>query len=150
MTVRLSTGLVNKMLDGGASGGLKVAGAWFMNIYAGTQPADANTGAGSSTILGLVTKDDDGVTALTFDAAAAGVSSKAAAQVWRFHGLTNGTSGWFRMWVTGDTPASDSTTYPRLDGSIGTSGADLNISNTAIVTSAVTTVDSFTVTLPRA
>ena len=151
MTIRLSTGLVNKMLDGGAGGGLKGAfTSGYMAIYAGTQPSDADTGAGSATQLGKVTKNDDGTTVITFDAAVLGVASKAAAETWRFHGLAAGTAGWFRMYVSGDTITTDSTSAARFDGSIGTAGADLNISNTNIILNAVTTVDSFTVTLPKA
>jgi len=151
MTIRLSTGLVNKMLDGGVGGGLKGAfTSGYMAIFAGTQPSDADTGAGSATQLGKVTKNDDGTTVITFDAAVLGVSSKAVAETWRFHGLAAGTAGWFRMYVSGDTITADSTSAARFDGSIGTAGADLNISNTNIIFSAVTTVDSFTVTLPKA
>ena len=151
MTIRLSTGLVNKMLDGDVGGGLKGAfTSGYMAIFAGTQPSDADTGSGSTTLLGTVTKNDDGTTVITFAAAAAGVSSKTVAEVWRFHGLAAGTAGWFRMYVTGEAVTGDSTAFARLDGSIGTAGADLNISNTNIILNAVTTVDSFTVTLPKA
>ena len=150
MTIRLSTGMTNKLLDGGTTGGIKGAFGGFMNIYAGSQPADADTGAGAAVLLGTVTNNDDGSTAITFDAAVAGVSSKAAAQNWKFHGLTGGVAGWFMLWQTGDTPAGTSTTFARITGSIGTAGADVNISNTTIVAAAVTTVDTFTVTIPKA
>ena len=41
-----------------------------------------------------------------------------------------------------------STTLVRLDGSIATSGADMNLSNIVIAIGAPTTIDSFTVTMP--
>lgn len=150
MTIRLSTGLVNKMLDGGAAGGLKAAMAGgFVAILAGSQPTDPDNGTGGQTLLGTVTNLDDGVTGIQFDSAVAGVSSKAAAQTWRFHGLANGVAGWFRIYQVGDTYTGSSSTFARLDGSLGTSGADINITNTTIVTAAVTTIDAFTVTLPK-
>lgn len=150
MTIRLSTGLVNKMLDGGVAGGLRAAMAGgFVAIFAGTQPTDADNSSGGQTLLGTVTNLDDGVTGILFDAAVAGVSSKAAAQTWRFHGITPGVAGWFRIYQTGDTYTGSSTTFARLDGSLGTSGADINISNTSILLNAVTTIDAFTVTLPK-
>jgi hypothetical protein len=149
MTIRLSTGMVNKMLDGGTTGGVKGAFGGFMAIFAGSQPADADSGSGSAVLLGTATNNDDGVTALTFDAAVAGVSSKAAAQTWKFHGLTTGVAGWFMLYQSGDTYTGSSTTYARITGTIGTAGADANISNTNIVTSAVTTIDSLTIQLPK-
>jgi hypothetical protein len=151
MTIRISTGMENRLLDGGSNGGVKGAfNGGFMAIFQGTQPADANTGAGSALLLGTVTNNDDGSTGIQFDAASSGVSSKAAAQTWRFHGINGGgIAGWFRIYATGDTITADSSSAPRIDGSIGTSGADLNISNTTIVAGAVTTIDSFTVTIPK-
>lgn len=151
MTIRLSTGLCNKMLDGGVSGGLKGAfNGCFIAIFAGSQPSDADTGAGTAVQLGKVSVNDDGSTGLTFASASGGIATKTLAETWRFHGLTSGTAGWFRVYQAGDTITADSTTYARLDGSIGTSGSDMNISNTAIVLNAITTVDSFSVQLPKA
>ena len=154
MTIRLSTGLTNKMLDGGTTGGIKGAFGGGVNAYIailqGSQPADADTGSGSALVLGTVTNNDDGTTTIAWDATVAGTISKAAAGVWKFHGLgSGGTAGWFRIYQTGDTISANSSSAVRLDGSIGTSGADMNISNTSIVTGAVTTIDTFTVTLPK-
>jgi hypothetical protein len=150
MTVRLSTGMRNKMLDGGTTGGVKGALALgFIYLYTGSQPASADTGA-TGTLLGKVTKDGDGTTGLNFDAAASGVSSKAAAETWRFTGLADGVAGWFRFSAASDTPTATSTTAARIDGTIGTAGADMNIANTNVVTGAVSTVDNFTITQPGA
>jgi hypothetical protein len=89
-----------------------------------------------------------GTTGLTFDAAASGTIAKAALETWRFTGLIEGTAGWFRLYAPGDTIANASSSAARLDGSIGTSGADLNLSNLAIVASQVNTCDSFSITMP--
>jgi len=41
-----------------------------------------------------------------------------------------------------------STTLARLDGSIATSGADMNLSNIAIIISSPVTVDTLTISMP--
>lgn len=147
MTVRLSTGLRNKMLDGGVSGGFKGALALgFINIYSGPQPLSADTGA-TGTLLGTVSVDASGV-GLTFGAAAAGVIAKASAETWKFLGAAAGTAGWFRFYAAGGNPATLSTSEARLDGSVATSGADANLSNISITVSAPNTIDVFQFTLP--
>lgn len=153
MAVRLSTGMRNKMLDGGAAGGIKgyFSGATnaFIKIYSGPQPLSADTGA-TGTVLGIVTKDADGVTGLTFDAAVAGTIAKAVAEIWKFNGAAAGTAGWFRMYPENGDPSITSTTEGRIDGSIATSGADMNLSNIAITIGAPNTVDVFSFTMPAA
>lgn len=147
MTVRLSTGLRNKMLDGGASGGIKGAlNLGFINIYSGPQPLTADAAA-TGTLLGTVSVNAGG-TGLTFDAAVNGTLSKAAAEVWKFLGLAVGTAGWFRYYPPGGNPAIQSTTEARLDGSCGSSGADMNLTNIAITVGAPNTVDVFQFTQP--
>jgi hypothetical protein len=147
MTMRLSTGLRNAVLNGGSGNGIKASFAGgFINIYSGSQPAAADNAA-TGTLLGTVTVGGDGATGINFDAAAGGVLSKAAAESWEFVGLAAGIAGWFRLYVSGDGMGS-STTAKRLDGAIGTSGAELNLSNLNIVVDQVNTCDSFTVTMP--
>lgn len=149
MTIRLSTGLRNAMLDGGASGGIKGSfNLGFMGILTGSQPATADAAA-TGTLLGTVSVNGGG-TGITFDAAAAGVISKAAAEAWKFTGLAAGTPGWFRLYAAGDTITNLSTTAKRLDGAIGNSGADLNLSNLNVQVGQVNSVDTFTVTMPAA
>jgi hypothetical protein len=148
MTIRVSTGARNAMLGNGTNLGLRAAlAAGFLYLYSGTQPATADAGA-TGTLLGKVTVNDDGTTGLTFDAAAGGVLSKAAAEAWKFHGLADGTIGWFRFSDSADTPTASSATAKRVDGLVGTAGADANMSNTAVLTAAVSTIDSFALTLP--
>jgi hypothetical protein len=150
MSLRLSDAMRNKLLDGGASGGIKAGlNGGFLYIYSGSQPNSANTAA-SGTRLGKVTVNDDGSTGLGFDSAASGVLSKAAAQAWKFHGLANGIAGWYRLCESTDNPDTTDATKARIDGAIGTSGAELNLSNVSIVTNQVNTVDAFTITMPAA
>lgn len=147
MTVRLSTGLRNKMNDGGASGGIKGAlNLGFINIYSGPQPLTADAAA-TGTLLGTVSVNAGG-TGLTFDPSVAGTISKAAAETWKFLGLAAGTAGWFRFYPAGGNPANTSSTEARLDGSCGSSGADMNLTNIAITVGAPNTVDVFQFTMP--
>lgn len=130
---------------GGIKGALNLG---FINIYSGAQPLTADTGA-TGTLLGTVSVDAGG-TGLTFDATVAGVIAKATAETWKFLGAATGTAGWFRFWPAGGNPAATSTTEARLDGNIATVGGDMNMSNISIVTSAPSTVDVFSFTLPAA
>lgn len=150
MSLRLSDAARNRLLDGGANGGIKLAfNLGFINIYSGSQPSSPNTGA-TGTLLGTVTVNGDGTTGLGFDAAVAGVTSKAAAQTWKFTGLNAGIAGWYRLFAVGDTVTATDATKPRIDGAIGTSGAELNLSNITIAVAQVNTVDAFTITMPAA
>ena len=145
MTVRLSTGLRNKMLDGGASGGIKGAlNLGFINIYSGPQPLSADTGA-TGTLLATVSVAGAG---LTFDAAVAGAIAKAAAEDWGFTGLAHGPAGWFRFFPAAGDPSTTSATEARIDGSIASSGGDMRVATVAIVTGAPNAVHIFKLTLP--
>jgi len=81
-----------------------------------------------------------------------GAIAKSTSQVWSFAGVAAGTAGWFRFFSsdTADTGAALTAApwYPRIDGSIATSGADLNLSNISIAIGAPNTCDSFVVTFP--
>ena len=149
MTIRLSTGMRNKLLDGGAAGGIKGSfNLGFMAILTGSQPTSPDDPA-TGTRLGTVSVNGGG-TGITFDSAAAGVIAKAVAETWRFTGLADGTAGWFRLYQAADTITNSSTSVARIDGNIGSSGADLNLSNLSITTGQVNTVDTFTITMPGA
>lgn len=92
------------------------------------------------------------VNGLYLGSPAAGVIAKPASAVWSFAGLIAGTAGWFRFYGsdTGDSGSAISAApyYPRLDGSVASSGADLNLSNIAIASGSPNTIDTFTFTVP--
>lgn len=147
MSFRLSTGLRNAMLAGigfkGAFDGGKI------DIFSGTIPANADTEEGSGVQLVIITVGAGAFPAngINFDAPDAGSISGAAAETWQGLGLFNGTAAWFRMY--GPTVVlGDSTTAIRLDGTVGTSGADMIVSSTGIVLNATSTISSSTFTLP--
>lgn len=89
--------------------------------------------------------------ALIFSIPVAGVIGKPSSAIWSFNGIANGTAGWFRLvGSVADAGATISAApfHARLDGSIATSGGDLNLSNIAITTGSPNTIDSFTFTVP--
>jgi hypothetical protein len=125
-----------------------------LRIYSGSQPADADT-AVSGTLL-LEISESAGTFAhaafangLEFGDAASGAISKAAAETWQDTGIASGTAGWFRLCANPTDAGAASTSLPRIDGSVGTSGADLNMSSTSIVSGSTYTIDTFTLTLPK-
>lgn len=85
---------------------------------------------------------------LTFAPASGGAVSKSG--VWSFNGAVAGTAGWFRLVASAADAGALSTTLPRLDGAVSTSGSDLNLSNINITVGAPNTIDSFTFTIPSA
>jgi len=89
---------------------------------------------------------------LKFGDSANGALVKKTGQSWSGVATGTGTAGWFRMkGAVSDAGALDSSeVYHRLDGNVGTSGANLNLSSTSIVTSATQTLSTFTLTEPAA
>lgn len=83
---------------------------------------------------------------LYLDLAASGAIAKHSSQIWSGIGIATGTAGWFRFYGANTDAGGTSTTLPRLDGRISTSGAEMNLSNTSIVISASQTITSFTIT----
>ena len=149
MTVRLSTQLRTNLA--GSTGFASTFANGVIEIYSGTQPATADS-AVTGTLLGTVTLGSGAFTpgvatnGLTFNAAAGGAVSKSG--VWSFNGAAAGTAGWFRLKGNAADAGAVSTVLPRMDGSIATSGGDLNMSNIAITVGAPNTIDTFTFTLP--
>ena len=111
-----------------------------------------------STVTTLTKTDTNfanGVTAanmLTWGDASAGTLVKSTTETWSGTAAATGTAGWFRIEASvSDAGALDSSeAVMRLDGSIATSGAELNMTPTSITSGAVQTISSFSVTLPIA
>lgn len=136
--------VVDEIMDGVRDilAGCKIA------IYSGAQPADADSAA-TGTLL-VTISESGGANGLTWDDAVAGVLSKAAAETWQGTAVATNTAGWFRCYQTGDDPANAETVLARFDGSVSTSGAQLNMSSTSIVLDAIQTISAFTYTQPAA
>lgn len=148
MTIKVSTGLRNSMLDTESFKASLDDG--YMRIYGGAEPASADD-AESATVLVDITDASQVLgagTGIDFAAsAAAGVLSKDGVQVWSGVISTGGTATHFRLLEQADGGGSSSTDK-RVQGSIGTAGADLNLSSVALVATATQTIDAFSVTLP--
>ena len=127
---RITAAVANAMLDA-AIGTLADGGK--LRIYDGTQPA---AGGGTATnLLAELTMNAD-----AFPAASGGVLTANAITAAASAAAT-GTATWFRL------VKSDGTTV-LLDGSVGTSGADLNLNSVSITAGGQVSCSSFTITQP--
>ncbi len=144
MSRKFSTGLRNGLLGGTTDDCFQeLMALGFLDLYSGGQPADADTTESGTKLVAITVAS--GATGLSWADAVAGVCAKAA-EVWSGVGLAVSRVGWFRFYAAAHTTGA-STTAVRFDGSVGTSGAQLNMSSTTIAVGATTTVDTFTVTL---
>ena len=102
----------------------------LLRIYDGSRPA---TGGTATTLLAELTCN------ATFAAAASSGVLSLNAITQDSSANATGTATWFRI------VKSDGTTHV-LDGSVGTSGSDLNLTTTSIVATQPVSVSSFTIT----
>jgi len=146
MSLKLSTGLRNKMLDTGSF--KSIMDTCTLKIYSGTEPTTADAALSGNTLLCEIFEDNDGVTTLTFNAAAAdGVIQKNSGETWEGTNAASGTATFYRLELSSDTQGS-STTEARVQGSIGLSGAELNLTNTALLSAATQKIDYYSIALP--
>lgn len=113
------------LVDAGTPPGL-------LKIYAGSVPADVNAALGGATLLGTLTMSNP-----AFGSASSGVATASA--------ITSDTSAdatatatFFRITNAAGTAI--------IQGNVGTSGADLNLSSTAITSGGTIAVSSLTYT----
>lgn len=126
--------------DNAANAAMDAIGPLFnsgkLRIYDGSKPSDPDTAVGAQTLLAE----------LTFGATAFGASS---AGVITANAITDdssanasGTAAWYRC------VKSDGTT-PLIDGTVGTSGSDLNLNSVTIGAGATVSCTAFTITFPN-
>lgn len=146
MASRLSTGLVNKMMDTGSFKTIFTAG--FLDVYTGTQPASADDAPSGTK---LVTVYSDGTaTGLHFASASVnGSLAKLSSETWSGTILNTGTAGWFRLREASDPGTAASTTACRYDGSIATSGAQMNLGALTLTQGAPFVLTAANFTLPQ-
>ena len=128
MALAFSTTCRNNMLDEIAAlvdGGV---GAGLLRIYDGTRPASGGT---ATTLLAELTMSDPAFGA----AAAAALTANAITD--DSSANATGTATWFRI--------VDSTGAFVIDGDVGTSGSDLNLSTTSIVSGGTVSVTSLVI-----
>lgn len=102
----------------------------LLRIYDGARPA---TGGAATTLLAELTCN------ATFAPAASGGVLTLNAIAQDASANATGTASWFRI------VKADGTTFV-LDGNVGTSGSDLNLTTTSIVATQPVSVTSFTIT----
>jgi len=148
MALKTSTGLRNYVLDTGPV--ITALDLGFIKIYSGIPPltADAALGsAGANTLLATISNNDTG-TGLTFEAVALdGTLEKKSTETWSSTAVGTGTASFYRHVSASDTGA-DSSTEPRYQGTVSTIGADLNMSEPAIVALSLQTIDYYLINLP--
>lgn len=127
MALAYATTLRNNMLDQITT---FAGGSALLRIYDGTRPA---TGGTATTLLAELTCN------VTFAAAASGGVLTLNAITQDSSANATGTATWFRI------VKSDGTTFV-LDGNVGTSGSDLNLTTTSIVAGQPVSITSFTIT----
>jgi hypothetical protein len=126
MALAYSVAVRNTMLDAITSA---VGASGLLRIYDGSRPA---TGGTATTLLAELTCNATfapaaGSGVLTLNAVTSDSSANAT-----------GTATWFRIVTSGGTHV--------IDGNVGTSGSDLNLNTTSIVSGAAVAVTSFTIT----
>jgi hypothetical protein len=112
-----------------------------ISIYTGTQPTDANTALSGNTLLASMAF---GSTAFGASVASGSAGSKVVTATANTissdsSAAATGTATWFRAYK------SDGVTGA-FDGSVGTSGCDLNLNTVSIVSGATVSVTGFTIT----
>jgi hypothetical protein len=120
------------LIDAGAGPGL-------LRIYDGTQATDPDTAIGAQVKLAELTLSDPAF-GNAADAAPGGRAT-ASAITTDASADNTGTASWFRV--------VDSNGVAIIDGSVGTSGADLNLNTVSIVSAASVAVTSWTFTVPE-
>ena len=108
----------------------RAGNAALLSIYDGSRPA---TGGAATTLLAQLTCGSPFAAAAVNGVLTLGaITSDASANA-------TGTATWFRI------TQSDGSTHV-LDGSVGTSGSDLNLTTTSIVSGQPVSISSFTIT----
>ena len=124
-----------------------------IKIYSGSQPTNADTAA-AGTLLVTISVSSGAWAAGTADYGLEFENDPLDGEIeknsdsWSGVGLADGTAGWFRFYANPTDAGTASTTLPRIDGSVGTSGSDLIMASTSIVTGRTYTIDTFKITMP--
>lgn len=156
MTVRYSTGAINRALGDNAVSGVNngLAGIFknsYIEIYTGTQPASADNAA-TGTLLARVTNNggafsvNSPTNGLQFNPPSGGAITKATGQTWQYEGLAVGVAGWARLCANDSYMNTSSNTDARMDMAVGSSTGDLQISNVNIIIGTQGSITEFTIT----
>lgn len=134
MTISIRTTTRNNMLDEITG---DVGNAALLRIYDGSAPASANASLSGNTLLAELT------CASPFAGAASSGALTASSITQDSSANATGTASFFRIYDSGGTNSM-------LQGTVGTSGADLNLNTTSIVSGGPVAVTSFVLTAGNA
>ena len=115
---------------------LDVLNSGYIEIYDGSQPATPDVAVTTQNKLAKLP-----LSATAFGAASAG--TKTANAITNAAALFASTATWFRAFKSDDSTAV-------IDGSVGTSGADMNLNDVALTVGGTVSVTSWTVSMPAA
>lgn len=122
-------------------------------IFSGSAPSDADQ-AFTGTQLAKITESAGAFShaaeanGLEFGDYAGGYIEKCADETWQGTILATGTAGHFLLVANPTDNLGASTTLPRIMGTVGVSGADLNLATTSLVVDRTQTIDTFKITQP--
>lgn len=129
MALQFSTTLRNNRLDQITSA---VGGSGLLRIYSGTAPANVAAALSGNTLLAELTCN------ATFAPSASNGTLTLNSITQDSSADATGTASFFRLLTSGGTAI--------VQGTVGTSGADLNLNSVAISSGAAVSVTSFTIT----
>lgn len=140
MPLRLSSGLVKKMIDTSPIRTLMTGGKIL--VFPGAQPATADDAAVVTAILTItpITYENDGT---------GGILKQTVGADWTGTVSADGTAGWFRLCESADAGTGASTTLARMDGTIATSGGQMNLASLTFVNGAPFTITDAVITFPK-
>jgi hypothetical protein len=144
MGLKVSTGLREYML---ATGSLKDAlDGGEIRIFDGVPPATADE-AETGTLLVTISLNSTG-SGISFESTPDNaVLVKASAEIWSGVNVASGTATYYRHVQIADDGSEDSSA-PRIQGTVGIAGADMNLSSTTLTESATQTLDYYSVAFP--
>lgn len=149
MPLLASTGLRNQLLDTASLKDILANG--FIHVYASTVPdipATADAAIDPAKHTKLLTVYGDGISAgLNLGAASSGAIGKDPGETWSGTVLATGNAVFFRYVAAGDTGTA-STTEARLQGRVGISGAELNISSLALTAGQTQSINFISISQP--
>ncbi|OEU67547.1 MAG: hypothetical protein BA863_12345 [Desulfovibrio sp. S3730MH75] len=116
-----------------------------MKIFTGSQPTHADDAEAGSELIQITESSKDFVggaddNGINFGQVSEAELHAASGEVWSGKAGASGTAGWFRIYDN-DLTTGASEVKPRVDGSIATSGSQMNMANTSITSGGTTTID---------
>ena len=124
----LDTQIAHAAANAAANALLALANGGTMKLYNGAKPASANVAVSSQTML-----SSHGLSATAFQAAVNGVA--AANPIGNAAAAATGTATWFRVFTSGGAAV--------FDGTVGTSGCNLNLNSVDIQINATVAIAGY-------